>query len=358
MGNACGAGGDQNGNGGGGGGKDDKQNKDINNMLREDKKRLDSEVKLLLLGAGESGKSTVAKQMKIIHLQGFSKEECLTYKSIINNNVIGSMKVLLHAASERNIPITNKSISEKFLNDPGYFTGTITSAIANDIKKLWGDEGVQRAYSRQNEFQLNDSAKYYFESIDRLSADDYIPTEQDVLRSRAKTTGIIETEFNLEHTHFKMVDVGGQRSERKKWMHCFQDVTAVIFCVALSEFDLKLYEDDETNRMHESLKLFKEICNSRWFIDTAMILFLNKRDLFEEKIKKIDLNVTFEDYKGGLNYDNAVAFIKDKFLQQNENPKKHIYSHVTCATDTGNIQIVFNTVKDIVLHRILDDSGF
>jgi len=154
-----------------------------------------------------------------------------------------------------------------------------------------------------------------------------------------------------------MVDVGGQRSERKKWMHCFQDVTAVIFCVALSEYDLRLYEDDTTNRMHESLKLFKEICNSRWFTDTSMILFLNKRDLFEDKIKRVDLTVCFEEYNGGLNYENALAFIKDKFLQQNENPKKHIYVHATCATDTDNIHVVFNAVKDIILHKVLDDSG-
>jgi len=140
-------------------------------------------------------------------------------------------------------------------------------------------------------------------------------------------------------------------------MHCFQDVTAVIFCVALSEYDLKLYEDDQTNRMHESLKLFKEICNSRWFTDTAMILFLNKRDLFEEKIKRVDLNLCFEEYIGGCNYDNALAFIKDKFLQQNENPKKHIYTHSTCATDTDNIHVVFNAVKDIILHKVLDESG-
>jgi len=222
---------------------------------------------------------------------------------------------------------------------------------------LWKDEGIQKAYERQNEFQLNDSAKYYFEAIDRLSADDYIPSEQDVLRSRAKTTGIIETEFVVEKTHFKMVDVGGQRSERKKWMHCFQDVTAVIFCVALSEYDLTLYEDDETNRMHESLKLFKEICNSRWFIDTSMILFLNKRDLFSDKVKKVDLKVAFPEYTGGCNYDNAVAYIKDKFLQQNDNPKKHIYIHLTCATDTGNIEVLVSAIKDIILRKVLDESG-
>jgi len=336
---------------------EEKQNKDINQFLKDEKRKLETEVKLLLLGAGESGKSTIAKQMKIIHLKGFTRDECLTYKSIIHNNVVGSMKALIHACNDRSIAISNKAIADRFINDPSYFPGTLNVAIGGDLKALWTDEGIQKAYARQSEFQLNDSAKYYFENIDRLSSDDYVPSEQDVLRSRAKTTGIIETEFIVERTKFKMVDVGGQRSERKKWMHCFQDVTAVIFCVALSEYDLKLYEDDQTNRMHESLKLFKEICNSRWFIDTSMILFLNKRDLFDEKIKKVDLKVAFAEYSGGCNYDNAVAFIKDKFFQQNENPKKHIYSHVTCATDTDNIQVVFNAVKDIILHKMLDDTG-
>jgi len=72
-----------------------------------------------------------------------------------------------------------------------------------------------------------------------------------------------------------------------------------------------------------------------------MLLFLNKRDLFEEKIKKIDLNICFTDYTGGLNYDNATTFIKQKFMQQSENPQKHIYTHITCATDTNNVQLVF-----------------
>lgn len=154
-----------------------------------------------------------------------------------------------------------------------------------------------------------------------------------------------------------MVDVGGQRSERKKWMHCFQDVTAVIFCVALSEYDLKLQEDEKTNRMHESLKLFKEICNSTWFKDTSMILFLNKKDLFAEKIQKVDLNVCFDKYTGGKDYKKATDFIKEEFLRQNENSSKVVYPHFTCATDTDNVTVVFKAVRDIIVRKMLGNEG-
>jgi len=156
-----------------------------------------------------------------------------------------------------------------------------------------------------------------------------------------------------------MVDVGGQRSERKKWIHCFQDVTAVIFCVALSEYDLKLYEDETVNRMHESLKLFDEICNSKWFLNVSVILFLNKSDLFREKIKKVDLKVAFPEYDGGLDFEKAANFIQEKFVSLNKNPtQKQIYPHITCATDTQNIKFVFNAVKNIILHKALDATGF
>jgi len=109
--------------------------------------------------------------------------------------------------------------------------------------------------------------------------------------------------------------------------------------------------------MHESLKLFKEICNSKWFVSTAMILFLNKSDLFEEKIKRVDLRVCFPEYMGGNDYTVASDFIKDKFLAQNERPEKMIYPHITCATDTGNITYVFNATKDIILRQALEGTG-
>merc|ERR1712154_441940 len=91
---------------------------------------------------------------------------------------------------------------------------------------------------------------------------------------------------------------GGQRSERNKWIHCFDSVTAVLFVASLSCYDQALFELDYVNAMQEALSLFDEICNSRWFKRTSLILFLNKSDLFKLKIAKKDLTVCFPDYQG------------------------------------------------------------
>ena len=83
-------------------------------------------------------------------------------------------------------------------------------------------QDLQSCFLRAREYQLNDSASYYLNALDRISTPDYIPTVQDVLRTRVKTTGIVETRFLFKTLSFKMIDVGGQRSERKKWIHCFE----------------------------------------------------------------------------------------------------------------------------------------
>ena len=121
---------------------------------------------------------------------------------------------------------------------------TLPGDIADALKSLWKDPGVREAVSRSREFQLNDSATYYFNSLDRMASAAYIPTDQDILRSRVKTTGITETTFKVGELTYKLFDVGGQRSERKKWIHCFENVTALVFLVSLSEYDQMLYEDE------------------------------------------------------------------------------------------------------------------
>ena len=116
--------------------------------------------------------------------------------------------------------------------------------VSDAVRGLWQDQSVKEAVRRSREFQLNDSAVYYFNSMDRMSSAGYMPTDQDILRSRVKTTGITETTFKVGELTYKLFDVGGQRSERKKWIHCFENVTALVFLVSLSEYDQMLYEDE------------------------------------------------------------------------------------------------------------------
>lgn len=153
-----------------------------------------------------------------------------------------------------------------------------------------------------------------------------------------------------------MLDVGGQRSERRKWIHCFDCVTAVLFCASLNEYDQTLREDDSQNRMKESLLLFDEICNSPWFRDTCFILFLNKTDLFREKIVRVPLNTCFKDYSGKNTYEDASEFIKGQFLKQNSSPHS-IFTHYTCAISTENVRVVFSCVKNTILDEILKETG-
>ncbi len=129
--------------------------------------------------------------------------------------------------------------------------------------------------------------------------------------------GIVTEKYNIDGTTFEMYDVGGQRNERKKWIHCFEGVTAVIFVAAISEYDQTLFEDASTNRMIEALDLFDDICNNTFFVKSSMILFLNKRDLFAEKIKikKILNYPIYSDYTGPDNdYEAGNVYRKICFL--------------------------------------------
>ena len=144
-----------------------------------------------------------------------------------------------------------------------------------------------------------------------------MPNDQDLLRSRLRTTGITETIFDLGQLTYRMFDVGGQRSERKKWIHCFESVTSIIFCTALSEYDQVLLEEAGQNRMVESLVLFESVINSRWFLRTSIILFLNKIDVFKSKLPKVPLEKYFPEYTGGPDVNKAAKYILWRFMQAN-----------------------------------------
>lgn len=345
------------------------------------------EVKVLLLGSGESGKSTIVKQMKILHNKGFTTEELYEYKPFVYKNVMACIKNVINAIldlqpnlvkrpSQEGEDSTDETFVEKSSPDSqepvldyavlkdilDYDVRTSADeafdpAIAKKIQQVFFTPQVQKFIKyEQGNFYLIDSTQYFMNNLDRISGDDYVPNVDDILRTRKKTSGIFDFKFQSGGLTIHMFDVGGQRSERKKWIHCFDNVTCIIFCVALSEYDQVLLEENGQNRLEESLTLFDSVVNLRWFSRTSIILFLNKIDIFAEKLPYSPLENHFPDYTGGNDINKAAKYILWRFTRENRSGL-NIYRHVTQATDTSNIELVFAAVKETILENTLKDSG-
>merc|ERR1711872_112234 len=213
-------------------------NKQIEDELNKERRKNKNRIKILLLGCGEAGKSTFIKQMRIIHSGeeegGWTAEEREQYRREIHMNVIQCIQILLEEL---------KPDQEKDQNKLWEYR--------DNILAIWEEPAIQETYGRRNQFHLPDCCRYFLSNISRVSAPTFLPESKDILQIRVMTTGVIEYNFDMDGKECIMIDVGGQRTERKKWIHCFEDVLLVMFLAAASEYDQVLEEDHTENRMEE-----------------------------------------------------------------------------------------------------------
>ncbi|CAL1284404.1 unnamed protein product [Larinioides sclopetarius] len=253
-----------------------RQSRTIDKEIAQWMKEYKKTVKFLLLGAGESGKSTIIKQMRILHTGGFSDIEREEKIVDVKRNILEAIKELTGAMSRLKPPEQladedNKTSLEYVESISLIDDFDFPDEFYDHVIKLWSDPGVQRTFLRMNEFLPIDSAKYFLDKVHTIRKADYIPSDQDILHCRRRTTEIQRIEFAVKipkkygggYQSFWMFDVGGQRGERRKWIQVFDGITAILFLVASSGFDLKLREDPLVNRLQESLTLFQDVWNSR-----------------------------------------------------------------------------------------------
>ncbi|KAG4953710.1 hypothetical protein JHK87_039304 [Glycine soja] len=322
--------------------------------------------KLLLLGAGESGKSTIFKQIKLLFQTGFDEAELKSYLPVIHANVYQTIKLLHDGSKEfaQNdvdsskyvISNENKEIGEKLSEIGGRLDYPyLTKELAQEIENLWKDPAIQETYARGSELQIPDCTDYFMENLQRLSDTNYVPTKEDVLYARVRTSGVVEIQFSpvgeskKSGEVYRLFDVGGQRNERRKWIHLFEGVSAVIFCAAISEYDQTLFEDENRNRMTETKELFE------WIL---------KQPCFE-----VPLNVCewFKDYQpvstGKQEIEHAYEFVKKKFEEsyfQSTAPDRvdrvfKIYR--TTALDQKVVKKTFKLVDETLRRRNLFEAG-
>lgn len=328
----------------------DTKKNEIDKQLEEDQAKEEFHNKILLLGAGESGKSTVVKQIKMIYKVAITQRERDDYIFAIRRNVIEVIQNLLEAAKTLNVSISNSELlvyaKEISALDA---EATLTEELGGKIMSLWKDEGIQLVYSRRAEYWLLDATNYFLDECERIAMEGFDLTEEDMLMTRIRTTGIVVTQVNEPPYTYDVVDVGGQRSERRKWIHCFDDVRAILFLEGLSGYNQVLFEDASMNRMKESLQLFEEIVKNPLFKNTPIFVFLNKKDLFEEMIPKHPLTNCFPEYEGPAgDVPAATAYIIGKYkeIMHQFCPGKVVYVQVIAARVRMDMKVAFGEVKD------------
>lgn len=340
------------------------KSKMIDKDLQNENRNSGNKIKLLLLGAGESGKSTIFKQMKILHGTGFSEDDRMRFKWFIWSNIVECAKIVCDAIDSfgyTSLLTPAGSAAVQTIRDITKDRVELDRNLATTIKTMWQEDAVKKTLERGNEFQLMSSSLSFISRIDTIASQDYLPSIDDVLLCRIRTTGVHEENFLIKGRNFCIVDVGGQRSERRKWMHCFTDVNAVIFVAALSEFNEQLFEDSTVNRMTDALSLFETVCNSQYMRGISIILFLNKIDIFREKIAHINLAdiPQWSDYSGTpKSYEEGLEYFLHKFTAANRDSSKRIYHHYTCATNTDNMKFVLTASSSIIIEQSLEKLGF
>ncbi|RYQ85227.1 hypothetical protein Ahy_B10g104729 isoform D [Arachis hypogaea] len=265
------------------------------------------------------------------HIQKLLLLELKSYIPVIHANVYQTIKLLHDGAKElaQNdidsskylISSEKQGIGEKLSEIGGRLDYPhLTKELAKEIETLWEDAAIQETYARGNELQVPDCTHYFMENLQRLADANYVPTKEDVLYARVRTTGVVEIQFRYDQT---------------------------------------LFEDENRNRMMETKELFE------WVLKQPCFEF----DIFEKKILKVPLNVCewFKDYQpvstGKQEIEHAYEFVKKKFeeLYFQSTAPDHVDRvfkvYRTTALDQKLVKKTFKLVDETLRRRNLFEAG-
>ncbi|KAF9067094.1 guanine nucleotide binding protein, alpha subunit [Rhodocollybia butyracea] len=238
----------------------------------------------------------------------------------------------------------------------------VLNACRADIMQLWADRGVRELLHRRK-IKLEEHPGFFLNDLERVTSLKYTPTDDDVLKARLKTVGVSEYRFRMEVStgreigaDWRIVDVGGSRSQ--SWVPFFDNV---IFLAPISGFDQVLTEDRSVNRLEDSVLLWKALCSNTLLANVDLVLFLNKCDILEAKLKAgVRLARYVRSYGDRENdLDTVSKYFRGKFAaihrEYSPNPRK-FYAFCTSVTDTATTAGIIASVRDMVIRQHLKQS--
>ncbi|KAF8632865.1 hypothetical protein AX17_004713 [Amanita inopinata Kibby_2008] len=243
----------------------------------------------------------------------------------------------------------------------------ILAACTDDILDLWRDVSV-RDFLAENDIVLEDQPGFFLDDVKRITEESYRPTSSDILKARLATIGPEEHHIQVERgaadgaQHWTVYDVGGSRSQRAAWAQFFDDVNVIIFLAPVSAFNQVLAEDGSVSRLTDSLRLWEQICANKILASVEFILFLNKLDILDAKLRSgINIARYITSYGDRPNdTQHASKYLLDVFiaLHQQYSPKRRkLYSYLTCAIDTLATSVVIKRIQELILVKSLAQTN-
>ncbi|KAI0331390.1 G-alpha-domain-containing protein [Cubamyces sp. BRFM 1775] len=237
-------------------------------------------------------------------------------------------------------------------------TADIIAGCAEDMKAIWEDPTVRDMLIRKG-IRMETTPGFFLNDIDRIAVRDYEPTDDDVVRARLRTLGVQEHRIRFNKgpaagSEWCIYDVGGSRTQRIAWYPYFDDCDAIIFLAPVSCFDERLAEDRRVNRLEDSYMLWKAVVSSKLLAKTSIILFLNKRDLLEQKLRS---GVLIRDYVHSYGdrpneVEHAIKYFQQHFkdiLRKNSPEQRPFRAHITSVVDTKATAVTLSVVEEGIL---------
>eukprot|EP01083_Nonionella_stella_P002716 7806_1 len=276
---------------------------------------------IILLGAGSVGKTTILKLIRQVKgITCRSTASTMSERALIRNNCVNcifqSILILTKKKLDaeysliykHEIDIVRSFRYREFDSEEVDPDDASMKALAKAIHKIWNTKEIQDIFKLRlvGKYAMYSNMDHFFNKIERIMSKYYIPSKEDYFKLKKRTTGFVDISYKTDSgEEFFIIDVGGSRGERGKWVYLskwpeynsfYKDC---IFVVAPDQFCKCLFEDESSNALLENMQLFKECLEQRLMRNRQFILFFTKLDLFRECLKEIDLSILYgERYKG------------------------------------------------------------
>jgi len=265
-----------------------RRSREIEKEMANDSARERQILKILVLGSNIVSTQMISKQLAFGLLSETDAAWTRTYgvySPQVKEYLLADAKTLV-ANSHR----VGREISEQFWPEADLVekADSLTDDVAEAIALLWSSNGeIKRTFESAHSsraFHFREYVPHFFERAREIGKFEYVPSAIDVLRLEMQINNVIEGSFMMDFNECSVISVIGQRNERKKWIHMFEEVTAVLFVASLADYDVFLDEDKDSNAMVNALQMFGQIANSQWFKKTSIMLFLTQKEEFAQKV--------------------------------------------------------------------------